>query len=130
MSLLDKALGYGRALARVRFTETVTVGKYTDGTDPTTGNPTRTLVGTASYEGPAQVKYPSVAVATSEGAQPTASQDVTLKLPSGTVVHEGEEVDVTASTVDTSLVGARYRVKGASQKGQTTSARYPVIELP
>ena len=127
---LHTALGYGRGLMEARFTETVTVGQYTDGVDGS-GNPTRTLVGSASYQGRAQVKYPSPAVAVSDGpGQPLAAQDIILKLPSGTVVHEGDEVEVSASAVDASLVGARFRVKGTSQKGQTTSARYPVVELP
>lgn len=128
MSLLHTALAYGRKHARARFTETVTVGTYemTTGSD---GNPVRTLVGELAYSGPGQVKYPSAVVTTSDQVGPVAAQDIIVKLPSGTVVHEGQEVDVTASTVDASLVGARYRVKGAAQKGQTTAARYPVVEL-
>lgn len=123
------ALGYGRALQEARFTETVTVGEYTRITGMFSGDPVRTLVA-ASYEGPAQVKYPSPVVATSQTTgQPVAAQDIIVKLPSGTVVQVGDEVTVTASTVDPSLVGSVFRVTGSAQKGQTTAARYPVVEL-
>lgn len=123
-------LGEGRHAAAARFTETVTVGKFADTTDPATGNPVRTLVGAASYQGPAQVKYYSALVTDSATTgQPVSEQAIILKLPAGTVVHVGDEVDVTASAADSALVGARYRVYGSAQKGQTTAARYPVVEL-
>lgn len=121
-----------RAQAESRFTETVTVGEYVDTTNPATGNPVRTLSGSASYVGPARVKYPATSSVAGDGAQvaqPVAEQQIILSLPSGTVVDVGDEVDVTGSTADASLVGARFRVIGSAHKGQTTAARYPVVEL-
>lgn len=113
----------------VRFTETVTIGLFRDGTDPETGDAARVLV-TESYAGKAQIKYPSLDVSDTSGqAKPIAEQSPIVKVPSGTVLPKNAEVLVTASTVDASLVGRRYRVEGRSQAGQTSSARYPLEEL-
>lgn len=111
-----------------RFTETVEIGRFEDGIDPVTADATRVLAA-ASYAGPGQIKYPSLAVSDTNGrALPVAEQFLMVKLPSGTVVHVGDEVKVTASTVDASLVGRMYRVEGRSQAGQTSAARYPLEE--
>ncbi|MGU3358180.1 DUF6093 family protein [Microbacterium sp. M4A5_1d] len=122
-----------RATARYRaeqgFTETVIVGTYRDGVDAATANATRELV-TKHYEGPAQLVYRTLNVSDRNTAsRPIAEQAPILKLPSGTVVPRGAEVDVTASAADASLVGRRMKIAGRPQSGQTTSARYPLQEL-
>lgn len=131
MSMLHGALRLGRRMTNVRMTETVTIGRYKDGTDPATGDPTRTLVGTATYTGPGQIKYPTLTVSDSLAAsQQVAAQSPMLKIPTGSPVpSRGEEVHVTASTADGSLVGRRYKVDGHPQAGQTTSLRLPLTDL-
>lgn len=124
-----EVLARGRQRTEERFTETVIIGRYTDATDPTTGNATRVLAST-THTGPAQIKYQSLTVTDRDGAsQPVQVQSPLIKLPSGTVVPVGDEVHVTASTSDTALIGRRYTIDGQSQAGQTTSDRYPLKEL-
>ncbi len=112
------------------MTDTVTVGSFTDGTDPVTGDPTRVPVDTR-YEGRGRIKYESLAVSEQDGAgSPVASQTPYLSIPTGSPrAFEGDAVWVTASTADDGLVGRTYQVTGAPQAGQTTSHRYPLKEL-
>lgn len=130
MSFLTGALMMGRAHAERRMTETVTVGLFTDATDPTTGQPSRVLT-TARYTGLGRVYYPSLTVAGGSAVgRPVAAQEPVLAVPLGTtILSVGDEVDVTASTVDASLVGRRFRVAGAPQAGQVTALRYPLVEV-
>ena len=129
MSLLNRALGMGRNLANVRMTETVTVGRYEDGTDEVTGDPIRVLAET-HYTGPARVKYQSLTAMTRvEASQVFVEQEPMLSVPTGTVLADGDEVHVQASTVDPLLVGRILYVHGAPQSGQTTSERYPLKEV-
>ena len=129
MSMLMKAVGMGRSLANKRMTETVTIGLFQMVTDPATLKPTRTVV-TQRYSGPARVKYPASAVTDANQATLVAVQRVEVSIPSGsTQCFEGDEVVVTASTVDPLLVGRVYTVKGSADAGQTTAARYPVEEV-
>ncbi|MEI3845322.1 MULTISPECIES: DUF6093 family protein [unclassified Microbacterium] len=130
MSLLTRALGMGRQLANARMTETVTAGRYKDGTDEETGNPTRVLV-EAFYSGPARVKYVSLAVTErEEPSQVLAAQQPLMSVPTtAPAIPEGLEVHVESSSSDPGLVGRFYRVQGAPQAGQTTSHRYPLQEL-
>ncbi len=130
MSMLNRALGMGRMLADARMTETVTVGVYKDGTDETTGDPTRVLV-EEHYSGKGRIKYASISVSdSSEPSQIVAVQEPLLSVPTGSpAVPVGDEVHVTASTADSSLVGRTYRVEGAPQAGQTTSHRYQLKQL-
>ncbi|MFT4281177.1 DUF6093 family protein [Microbacterium sp.] len=126
---VESILAQARARTEeTRFTETVQIGTFADGMDDETGDATRVLV-SGSYSGPAQIKYPTLAVSDTNGKTiPLAEQSPLVKLPSGTVVHVNDEVKVTASTVDPSLVGRMYRVEGRSQAGQTSAARYPLEE--
>jgi hypothetical protein len=133
VSIVSGVLGMGRRFSELRMTETVTVGLYTDGTDPVTGDPTRVLSVT-NYSGVGQIKYPSLSVSESDGAgQQVASADVVLKVPveSAPDVRAGDEVLVSASTADGSLVGRRFRVKAwpQTQSGQVTAHRFPLEEL-
>lgn len=129
MSILRGALGAGRRMAESRMTETVKVGVVAMSTHPVTGDPVETWTST-SYDGPGQIVYRTETVSDrAVPGQPAAVQTPVLKLPSGTVVHRGEDVRVTASTVDAPLVGARFVIDGQAQKGQTTAARYPLREV-
>lgn len=127
MSVLER----GREASARRLTETVRAGYVTDGTDPVTGDAVQTVVAPYIYEGPAQVKYPGTAVSDVTGTgQVLAVQSVVVKLPVGSpVVPEGAGFTVTASTVDSALVGRTYRVDGSPEAGQVTNHRYPVTEL-
>lgn len=129
MSLLNRALGMGRSLAESRMTETVSGGVWEDGTNENL-EPTRVLVD-EHYAGKGRIKYPSLSVSdVSEPSQPVGVQEPYLSVPTGsTALVEGDEVEVSASTADSSLVGRRYTVMGAPQAGQTTSLRYPLKEL-
>lgn len=124
-----EVLARGRAKTDARMTETIRAGLFKIATDPETGKAVRTLA-TIRYEGPAQVKYPSLVVTEGEGASQTvAAQNVVVKIPTGsTILREGDEIDVLASTADQSLVARTYRVDGTPQAGHTTSLRYPVTE--
>lgn len=136
---LDEALAEGRAAAEARMTETVTVGEYRDSTDPTTGQAVRVPVvqrypasdDVSPGAGRARLKYPSLAVSeSSQSSQVVSAQEPLLSIPTGSPeLHEGDEVRVLASTSDSMLVGRVFRVQGAPQSGQTTSARYPLKEL-
>lgn len=123
-------LARGRAKTEQRMTETVTAGLFKLQTNPDTGVAERTVV-TERYAGKAQVKYPSTVVGEAAAASQTvATQDVIVKMPvDAPRLHEGDDIAVTASTADGSLVGRVYRVKGSPQAGQTTSHRYPVREV-
>lgn len=130
MSLLRGTLSMGRRQAESRMTETVLVGLFRDGTDPLTGDPTRTLV-TARYEGKGRIRYGSGQVSNQVGpGQDVAMQEPTLSIPSGSpATFEGDEVLVTASTSDGALVGRVYRVQGQAQAGQVTALRVPLKEF-
>lgn len=130
MSLLNRALGMGRMLAEARMTETVTVGVYQDGTDAATGEPTRVLV-EQHYAGPGRIKYPSLGVTPANSPSLDAAAQVPyLSVTSDeATIQVGDEVHVTASTADSSLVGRTFKVEGRPQSGQTTSHRFPLIQL-
>lgn len=123
-------LARARARADAGMTETITVGLYRDAADPETGDAIRVLV-TEHYTGPAQVKYVSPTVSVSDApAQRVVSQTPIVKIPTtAPIVPEGDEIEVTASLADESLVGRRYTIDGSPESGQTSSHRYPVKEL-
>lgn len=129
-AVLGGILAMGRARKRSIMTETVLIGRFRDGTDPVTGDATRVIV-TKRYDGVGRVKYPTLNVTTPAAAGQTLStQDILVEIPSESpLAYEGDEIEITASTVDPTLVGRRYTVRGAAQSGQTTSARYPVVQL-
>ena len=120
----------GRRTADSRMSETVTAGRYTDGTDPVTGDPTRVLV-EERYTGRARLKYESLTVSDSDStSQVATTQKPMLSIPTGsTLLQEGDEVRVIASTADDLLVNRFYSIEGAPQSGQTTAHRYPLKEL-
>lgn len=125
-----RILARGRNLANDRMSETVTVGSFTDGTDPVTGDPIVVPVDTR-YTGIGRIKYESLAVSETDGAgSPVATQAPILSVPTGSpAFFEGDGVTVTASVADGSLVGRSFTIAGRPQAGQTTSLRYPLEEM-
>lgn len=118
-----------RAEAESRMSETVQVGRFTDGTDPVTGDPTRVLEA-ARYEGKARIRWGSREVSNSDAvSSPVGSQEPYLSVPFGTGrFWADDEVLVTGSS-DPLLVGRQFRVQGAAVAGQVTAYRYPLTEL-
>lgn len=119
-----------RAQAESRMTETVVVGLYTDTTDPVTLNPVRTLT-TERYSGPGRIRYVSSVVGEPTGpGGPISEQAPVLSVPAGSAeIHDGDEVEVSASSADSLIVGRRYQVTGVAAAGQVTANRYRLKEL-
>jgi hypothetical protein len=120
----------GRVHAEARMTETIRFYSVTG----TVVNPT-TLVSVDTtvehYNGPARVHYPTSAVQqTDPGNQFVALQDLTISIPASSAAVPADAIGVvSASTTDASLVGRKYRVKGAPAAGQVTAHRFPVEEI-
>jgi hypothetical protein len=121
-------------MSEQRMSETVTVGSFTDGADPVTGDPTRVPVHTTypaeGGDGRARIKYESLSVSEQDSAgSPVAIQTPVLSIPSGSPIPaEGEEVLCSASDADQSLVGRTFKIAGFPEAGQTTSLRFPLTE--
>nr|WP_278101160.1 DUF6093 family protein [Microbacterium proteolyticum] len=148
---MSGVLSFGRAAAVSRMTESITAGRFTDGVDEVTGDPTRVLVGDPLYVGPARVKYTANAVQNAVGAsQLVTTQQVVVSIPTqpatvtpgegelpsvgvwpyvNVTLPEGTVITVTASSSDPALVGRSYTVDGVATLGQSTAHRYPVTEL-
>lgn len=111
------------------MTETVKVESFVEAVDPVTllSAPTATTHIASSV---ARVKYPNLATVSEPelASQFVAVQAVEVHFPSGTVVEVDWIVTVLTSSADASLVGRRYRIRGAGQAGQTTALRVPVAE--
>lgn len=118
-----------RAEAESRMTDTVEAGLYRDGTDPTTGDPTRTLI-LERYAGLGRIRYGSREVSNSNTvSMPVGVQEPYLSVPFGSArIMVGDEVQVTASA-DPILVGRAFRIAGAPIAGAVTAYRYPLEEL-
>lgn len=120
-----------RAQAVSMMSETVSVGVYVDGVDPDTLTAIRILT-EEHYSAIGQIKYPSVAVSDRVAASQQAGiAQVVLKIPvdSGPLIRPNDEVVVTASLVDQTLVGRRFRVTALPQSGNVSAHRYPLEEL-
>ena len=126
---IARALPGLRAEAVSRMTDTVTSGTFTDGTDETTGDPTRVLV-TDRYTGRGRLRLSSQNVTNAQApSMPVAVQEPTLSIPWGSPrLLIGDEVLCTGSD-DPILVGRRFRVQGNAQAGQTTAHRNPLQEI-
>lgn len=129
-------MGRLEVLARARaraaeseFSETIQGGIWTDGVDANL-NATRVL-STERYSGPARIKYGSDTVSDETLASQTAATRTPIcKIPvDGALLYEGDEIVVTASLADASLVNRRYRIAAPAAAGQVTSHRYPLIEI-
>lgn len=112
------------------MTETITVGRFTDGVAED-GSPTRVLDGDAKYTGKARIRLASREVTNAQGpGDPVAVQEPFLSVPFGTVrLFEGEQVLCTTSSSDPLLVDRMYDITGSAQAGQTSAHRYPLDEL-
>ena len=99
------------------------------GTDPVTGDPTRTLI-VERYTGIGRIRYGSREVSNSNTvSMPVGVQEPYLSVPFGSArIMVGDEVQVTASA-DPILVGRAFRVAGAPIAGAVTAYRYPLEEL-
>lgn len=131
MSLLQGAVAMGRTFAESTFTESVEFFRVTGTTvDAETLDESETTV--VDYSVQARVKYPSQVVSERKGAgEMVGNQSVSIAVPVGSTPNVSSDhfCIVTASTVDPSLIGRKYRVKGFPQSGQVTAHRYPVEEL-
>ncbi|WP_138172945.1 DUF6093 family protein [Microbacterium sp. 5K110] len=118
----------GRERAEQRMTETIVAGTWAMRT--VAGKATRVLV-TEKYSGSARVANgASRAVSDRDSAsQAVATQDLRVDLPvAAPMLTDGDEIDVTGSTSDQSLVGLTFEVTGIPDMGQVTAHRYPVKE--
>jgi len=128
---IEAALPGLRAEAESRMKDTITVGSFTDSTDPETLQPVRTL-NAERYAGKARLRYGSLtAASTATGsdqiAQPIVVQTPYLSVPWGTArLFEGDEVRIDGSE-NPLLVGRTYQVAG-NAVGETAH-RYPLTEL-
>lgn len=118
-----------RAEAESRMSETVLVGRFRDGTDPATGDPTR-VIEAERYTGIGRIRWGSREVSNSSATgSPVGTQEPYLSVPFGTARFFNEdEVECTASD-DPLLVGRRFQVQGAPVAGQVSAYRYPLTEL-
>ncbi|TLF33234.1 hypothetical protein FE256_03825 [Microbacterium sp. 5K110] len=110
------------------MTETIVAGTWAMRT--VAGKATRVLV-TEKYSGSARVANgASRAVSDRDSAsQAVATQDLRVDLPvAAPMLTDGDEIDVTGSTSDQSLVGLTFEVTGIPDMGQVTAHRYPVKE--
>lgn len=123
----ETVLARGRRFQERGFTEEIEAGEWTE----TVNEKLETVTTFAGgYAGRAQVQYPDISVdeRVASGQQFTAV-DLIVKVPVGEdIIPEGTIILVTASTIDESLVGRKFRVKGAPQSGYVTAHRYPVVE--
>ncbi|MGW9268330.1 DUF6093 family protein [Microbacterium sp. NPDC055599] len=118
-----------RAEAESRMTDRVQVGRFKDGVDETTGNPTWEIV-TERFAGRARIRWGSREVTNADApSTPVTVQEPYLSVPFGTVLlRDNDEVLVVGSD-DPVLVGRRFRVQGFPVAGQVTAHRYPLEEL-
>jgi len=118
-----------RAEAESRMTEVVLVGRFTDATDPVTGDPMR-VIETERYDGIGRIRWGSREVSNSQATgSPAAMQEPYLSVPFGTArFFTDDEVECVASS-DPLLVGRRFKVSGGASAGQVTAYRYPLEEL-
>lgn len=118
-----------RAEAESRMTDVVLVGRFEDGVDEDTGDPTWVLA-TERYAGKARIRWGSREVTNADApSMPITVQEPYLSIPFGSpLLRDNDEVQVTASD-DPILLGRRFRVQGYPVAGQVTAYRYPLEEL-
>ncbi|WP_405375985.1 MULTISPECIES: DUF6093 family protein [unclassified Microbacterium] len=125
-----EVLARARARANERMSEAVKVGKAIRRTDTETRKAVAEIT-SPRYAGPGRIKYESLATSERDvPGQPSREQAPYLSIPTGSPrCFEGEEVHVDASDADESLAGRQYKIAGSPVAGQTSSHRYPLIEL-
>lgn len=119
-----------RAEAESRMGELVQVGRFADGVDEATGDPTWVIV-TERYAGKARIRWGSREVTNANApSMPITVQEPYLSVPFGTPrFFDNDQVLIVASADDPILVGRRFRVQGYPAAGQVTAHRYPLEEL-
>ena len=129
--MLTGVLAMGRTQAVARFTETFTFFSESYSA-PADGQVDPVLTETNLYVGVlGRVKFPSLAVSErDQGGQLLTVQSPEVHVGVGATpnVRADHFCRVTASTVDSSLVGRKFRITGFPASGQTTAHRYPVSE--
>lgn len=131
MGLAEDVLGelpFLREQAESLMTEVADIGSLTYEQGPNLE--TIETISAPVYSGRCRLKWQQMRTTDTDVAGQMASESsVVLKLPIGTTgVHEGMMVLVSASTVDPSLPGRRFRIAGTPQSGQVTALRFPVSE--
>jgi hypothetical protein len=109
--------------------DSVQVGRFEDGVNEETGDPTWELV-TERYTGSGRIRWGSREVTNADApSMPITVQEPYLSVPFGSpLLRDNDEVLVAASE-DPILVGRRFRVQGYPVAGQVTAHRYPLEEL-
>lgn len=130
MSVLT-ATAMGRAAAELRMTETFRIFEVTGSTTDPDNDLQVVDVEVDRYVGIGRWVFRSSVVSDVDVAsQLVTSQSERVDLPAGTdSVGPGMFGVCTASAVDSTLVGRRFRVEGMPAAGQTTAARFPVVEV-
>jgi hypothetical protein len=131
LSIVSGTLAWGRSQAATRFTESLRFYS-SDGVtvDPDTLDDVEAT--TVLHTVPGRIKFPTLTVSErSAVGQVFATQQVNVHVAVGSTpsVHVDHFVVVLASSVDSALVGRKFRVAGNAQAGQVTSHRYPVEEV-
>lgn len=122
----------GRAAAEALMVDAVTVQHQTGSTtDQDTGVVTPTY--SAVYSGKAKIQQSSPATAPSDvGEAAVFVGQLTLHLPvtsTTALVGPDDLVTVTACTLDGSLVGQTFRLRGPAHKSFATARRFPMVEV-
>lgn len=118
-----------RAEAESRMTDTVQVGRFVDGVDDATGDPTWVIV-TERYSGKARIRWGSREVTNADApSMPMTVQEPYLSVPFGTPRFSDNDQVLISASGDPVLVGRRFRVQGYPVAGQVTAHRYPLEEL-
>lgn len=121
----------GRAKALELMTDTCTVQHLTgSSTDQETGVVTPTY--STVYSGVCKVQQSAPATSpTTIGEAEIFVGQLTLHLPVNTAsaaVAPDDLVTITACTLDASLVGKTFRLRGPAHKSYATARRFPLIE--
>lgn len=128
MSAVSAALR-GRKMAEKLMIDTCTISRPgATVTDPETGAVTNTK--TTVYTGKCKVQSKAAAIQSAEagGAQFTVvSREVHIPA-NAAQVRDGDEVEITASKLNTFTVGKVYRVEGFTPDSFDTAFRLPVKE--
>lgn len=125
------ALPFFREQALSRMSESFRVYMVTGRTQDPDDDLREIDVEEDTYVGVGRIVFRSSVVSdVTVASQLLASQGARMDLPAGTSgVGTGMFAVVTASTSDVSLVGRRFRVEGMPAAGQTTAARFQVVEV-
>lgn len=126
---IDAALPGLRAEAESRMRETVTVGRFDDGVDEATGDPTRVLT-LERYSGKGRVRWGSREVTNADApSMPITVQEPYLSIPFGSPLLRDNDEVLCEGSDDPVLVGRRFRIQGYPIAGAVTAHRYPLEEL-